>query len=111
MTTMLLRFTDDEPWDARGIIRAGSALKPVYVTPFGQLFEGDCLHVLPQIADDTIDTVFADPPFNVGKKYGKSTDDERPDGEYVQWCRKWIDECIRTLKPGEIGRASCRERV
>ncbi|MEI8195438.1 MAG: site-specific DNA-methyltransferase [Phycisphaerae bacterium] len=69
-------------------------------TSMGQLYAGDCLKILPLVRDEVVDTVFADPPFNIGKKYGKSVDDERPESEYVQWCKTWIDECIRVLKPG-----------
>ena len=47
-----------------------------------------------------VDTVFADPPFNLGKKYGANTDDLRPDNEYVSWCNQWLAECIRIIKPG-----------
>ena len=34
------------------------------------------MKVLPLIRDAVVDTVFADPPFNLGKKYGKNFDDE-----------------------------------
>lgn len=44
--------------------------------------------------------VFADPPFNLGKKYGKSTDDLRREEDYLSWCRAWLAECVRVLKPG-----------
>ncbi len=71
-----------------------------YSTRFGALFFGDCLKLLPMVEDSVIDTVFADPPFNIGKKYGKHTDDFRPDGEYLSWCKQWLAECVRVLKPG-----------
>ncbi len=75
-------------------------LSPVFRTEHGALFKGDCLEVLPLISDECVDTVFADPPFNLGKEYGESVNDLRQDDEYLDWCRKWIDECVRTLKPG-----------
>lgn len=78
------------------------ALSPVFKTEFGALFRGDCLEVLPKIADRCIDTVFADPPFNIGKEYGKSVNDCRAHDEYLAWCRQWIDECIRVLAPGGV---------
>jgi site-specific DNA-methyltransferase (adenine-specific) len=56
--------------------------------------------VLPQIKDEVVDTVFADPPFNLGKEYGKSYDDFRSDDYYLLWCKSWIKECVRTIKPG-----------
>src|SRR5260370_30450594 len=74
--------------------------RPFYATPNGMLFEGDCLETLPRIAASVVDMVFADPPFNLGKTYGRRTNDSRGDAEYIAWCRHWLAECIRILKPG-----------
>ena len=76
------------------------AIQPYYVTDFGALFDGDCQDILPIIKDFSIDTVFADPPFNLNKKYGNKSKDNLAETEYLNWCYKWIDECIRILKPG-----------
>lgn len=64
------------------------------------LFGSDCLDVLRALPDGCIHTVFADPPFNIGKSYRAGTDDERPEDEYLDWCRTWLDECVRVLAPG-----------
>jgi site-specific DNA-methyltransferase (adenine-specific) len=74
--------------------------RPAFATGAGVLFSGDCLAVLPHVAGGSVDTVFADPPFNIGKDYGEGCDDGRDDGDYVGWCGSWLDECIRVLKPG-----------
>jgi site-specific DNA-methyltransferase (adenine-specific) len=66
----------------------------------GTLYEGDCLEILPTIKSESVDTVFADPPFNLGKVYGRRSVDSRAEAEYVEWCRKWLRECWRVLKPG-----------
>lgn len=73
---------------------------PFYKSPLGALFDNDCLAVLPIIKSDSIDTVFADPPFNLDKKYGAKSKDNLPEKKYVEWCKAWLDECIRVLKPG-----------
>ena len=86
-------------FDIAPFSRNGS-LHPVYKTASGVLFKGDCLKILPTIAGSCIDTVFADPPFNLGKEYGESVNDRRADHEYLEWCQVWIDECIRVLKQG-----------
>lgn len=86
-------------FDYRGLLRTETE-SPAFVSSLGALFATDCMKVLPAIADSTVDTVFADPPFNLGKEYGKNTNDSIPEGNYVQWCKSWIDECIRILKPG-----------
>lgn len=78
----------------------GRPLRPVYASELGALFRGDCLKILPLLASETVDTVFADPPFNIGKEYGDSVDDRRAEHEYLRWCHEWIDQCIRILKEG-----------
>jgi site-specific DNA-methyltransferase (adenine-specific) len=74
--------------------------KPVYLSGAGVLFEGDCTRILPTLRSDLVDTVFADPPFNLGKAYGKRSNDSKADEEYLEWCRDWIAECVRVLRPG-----------
>jgi site-specific DNA-methyltransferase (adenine-specific) len=61
---------------------ANGSLKPMFTTRLGALFKGDCLAILGRIRDECIDTVFADPPFNIGKEYGQSVNDRREDHEY-----------------------------
>lgn len=98
-TSFLLQdqiYTQDTP----GVIGTNLSVKPVFRTSKGVLYEGDCLDILPHIADESIDTIFADPPFNLAKKYGKRVNDDRPNGEYVQWCKRWLDDCVRIIKPG-----------
>jgi site-specific DNA-methyltransferase (adenine-specific) len=89
-----------KPWSATEVIKTSRVREPSYQTDLGRLYEGDCLDIFPSIHDASVDTVFADPPFNLGKKYGSATDDDKPDCEYVEWCKKWVDESIRVLKPG-----------
>ncbi|TGL87393.1 site-specific DNA-methyltransferase [Leptospira congkakensis] len=76
------------------------APKPYFESNLGTLFDQDCMKVLPKLKENSIDTVFADPPFNIGKVYRKSTDDKRPDHEYLEWSKQWIRECVRVIKPG-----------
>src|SRR4051812_48286942 len=92
-----LRFGD--PWNGQGVI-AETAPAPILATELGVLFEGDCLAVLPHVRDESIDTVFADPPFNLGKPYGEKFDDRLADTDYVIWCKRWLDACVRVMKPG-----------
>ena len=74
--------------------------QPYFISTHGVLFDGDCLAVLPLVLSDSIDTVFADPPFNLDKKYGAKSNDNLSEQQYVAWCKAWLDECIRVLKPG-----------
>lgn len=87
--------------DVASIVRPGGELgEPYYVTKNGLLFAGDCLVYLPKLREDLVDTIFADPPFNLGKTYGRRTTDSRADADYIEWCRAWLGECVRVLAPG-----------
>ena len=74
--------------------------QPDIETELGKLYRADCLAVLPEIQPASVDMVFADPPFNLGKNYGPHSTDTMPNGDYVEWCRLWIRESVRTLVPG-----------
>lgn len=73
---------------------------PVYETKLGRLYGADCFDVLPDIPAASVDLVFADPPFNLGKDYGKGINDSLGAAHYMEWCTRWIEECVRILKPG-----------
>jgi site-specific DNA-methyltransferase (adenine-specific) len=75
-------------------------LRPHHVSEHGALFAGDCLEVLPAIRTESVDTVFADPPFNLRKEYGANCSDNMSDAEYLAWCKVWLRECVRVVKPG-----------
>jgi site-specific DNA-methyltransferase (adenine-specific) len=59
---------------------------------------GDSLKVLKKMKSNTIDLVFADAPYNIGKDFGNNQDRWDSTDEYVDWCKQWIDECLRVLK-------------
>jgi site-specific DNA-methyltransferase (adenine-specific) len=91
---------DDATFEASIYLRPGSPITPAYTSSLGALFADDCMSVLPHIRDGVVDTVFADPPFNLGKEYGESCNDLKPDEEYLRWCKVRVSECVRTIKPG-----------
>ena len=91
---------EDRTFPLDAYLKPGYSSAPEYTTPYGALFAADCMAVLPCIRDGVVDCVFADPPFNLGKEYGKNCDDLKPDLEYLNWCMKWTAECVRVLKPG-----------
>lgn len=64
-----------------------------------RIIHGDCLEVLREIPSNSVDFCFADPPYNVNKKY-ESWDDAIDIREYFNWCDKWIYELARIIKPG-----------
>lgn len=72
----------------------------VYETELGRLYQGDCLDLMQNMDSDSVDLIFADPPFNLNKLYPSKIDDNLKSDQYHRWCEKWADECIRILKPG-----------
>lgn len=87
-------------FDVSHLIAKNSVIKAFYTTDLGALFEGDCLQIMSLIKEEVADIIFADPPFNLKKIYGEKTNDNRSDAEYISWSYRWINECIRILKPG-----------
>jgi len=51
------------------------------------------------VADSTVNLIFADPPYNIGKKFGGFHDRWESDDAYASWCTRWLDLCIRKLAP------------
>lgn len=60
---------------------------------------GDCLELLSRLPDNSMDMAFADPPFNLNKKYGAHRD-SMTESDYLRWCQSWILEMARVVKPG-----------
>lgn len=63
-----------------------------------KIVQGDCLRVLKNLPDNSIDMAFADPPFNLGKEYHQYID-KLPEKQYLEWSKAWITELIRITKP------------
>ena len=65
-----------------------------------KIFWGDAIKVLEnQIADNSIDLIFADPPYNIGKSFNGYKEKWSSDEEYLKWCYQWLDLCVKKLKP------------
>lgn len=62
------------------------------------IIQGDTINILPTLESDSAQIIIADPPYNIGKDFGNNSD-KQPMDEYLNWCDKWIKECIRILKP------------
>lgn len=65
-----------------------------------KLMLGDCIERLAGMSDDSVDFAFADPPYNLKKKYAGYADDLAI-AEYFDWCDRWITEMARVLRPGK----------
>ena len=80
--------------------------------PLGQILDGDCVEAMRKLPDNSVDLVFADPPYNLQL----GGDLNRPDGSHVDavtdhwdqfdsfkvyddFSKAWLAECRRVLKP------------
>jgi len=64
-----------------------------------RIIQGDSLEVLSnEVRDDSFDLVFVDPPYNIGKNFNGHKDKWATDEDYLNWCYKWIDLCVKKLK-------------
>jgi len=64
-----------------------------------KIIQGDALKALTAIENESIDLIFADPPYNIGKNFNGHKDKWETEEEYLQWCYKWLNLCIQKLKP------------
>ena len=62
------------------------------------VLNGDCLDILKEIKNETVDLIVTDPPYNLSKDYGNNSD-KRTHIEYIDFSRKWLNEANRILKP------------
>jgi len=75
-----------------------TTIKQYKKLPLNEILCGDAIEELKKIPDDSVDMTFADPPFNLNKKYG-SYKDKRVAEDYIKWCEQWLTEMVRVTKP------------
>jgi adenine-specific DNA-methyltransferase len=65
-----------------------------------EIWHGDALSILQsEVAANSVDLIFADPPYNIGKTFGDFTDRWASDADYAHWSYQWIDLCCEKLSP------------
>ena len=74
-------------------------IEPYYSEDNGniQIYCGDCLEIMKDISDNSIDLIATDSPYNIGKNFDN---DNLPQQEYLKWCADWIKELVRVCKIG-----------
>jgi len=63
-----------------------------------KLINSDVFVGLNTVANNSIDLIFIDPPYNIGKDFNTTKDKWETDEEYLNWSYKWIDMCVEKLK-------------
>ena len=69
-----------------------------YLIDNHEIIWGDALEGLALLEASSVDLIFADPPYNIGKNFDGISDNVEEE-QYFEWCWKWIRECDRVLKP------------
>lgn len=73
-------------------------MKPYYETELGKLYHGDCREVMKGL--EHVDLIIADPPYNIGKKYGEKTNDKKDPGTYWGWFTNIFSGTYQLLNDG-----------
>ncbi len=61
----------------------------------GELWFGDSIKWLSSLESESIDLIFADPPYNIKKADWDTFESQE---KYIEWSMKWISEAARVLK-------------
>lgn len=67
-----------------------------YSHPDGEIWVGDAIVWLRSLPSESIDLIFADPPYNIKKAEWDTFESQQ---EYVNWSLEWIEQAARILKP------------
>lgn len=67
-----------------------------YSHPHGEIWAGDAIAWLSSLKTESVDMVFADPPYNIKKAEWDTFESQE---EYVEWSLLWLREAARILKP------------
>ena len=70
----------------------------IYHNDEHKIIHGDVLKGLSELPSESIDLIFADPPYNIGKDFDGLVENWKEE-EFLEWCYTWLDECYRVLKP------------
>lgn len=68
------------------------------VDPADRLICGDAFEVLPHLPAGRFDLLFADPPYNLTKEFGKEQFKQTSEEAYEKWLDKWLRLCVPLLK-------------
>lgn len=64
-----------------------------------KIIYGDALEAIKSLPNNSVDLIFADPPYNIGKNFNGQIEKWETEEGYLAWCYEWLDLCIQKLKP------------
>lgn len=78
------------------IVLQESGFRVQYEHPHGTLHQGNSVEWLHSLPAQSVDLIFADPPYNLSKAAWDSFDSQE---DYIRWSLEWIEPAARVLKP------------
>lgn len=84
----------DESGQLRGLIsRSAKTIRSDI-----EIVNGDSITELAKLPTNSIDLLFADPPYNLSKTFGKEAFRQTSSDEYEAWLESWLRLCVPLLK-------------
>ncbi len=91
INTLLMELESDQRENRnRSLENTPSFLK----TDYGTLYQMDAIKFLKSIPDNSVELVFADPPYNIKKAQWDTFESQK---KYIDWSMEWIREARRVL--------------
>lgn len=84
------------PYDFDRLFMDGVGAKEVH-NENSMAIWGDSIKVLKHMKSGSVNLIFADAPYNIGKDFGNNQDKWDTVKAYIEWCKLWLDECMRVL--------------
>lgn len=75
---------------------AATGFRLHYEHPNGRLYQGNSLEWLASLPNESVDLVFAGPPYNINKAEWDNFENQEA---YIRWSLRWIEPASRALKP------------
>ena len=84
----------------RGKVGIAVAKYRIFTKDKHTIIWGNALDIIDaEIEDGSVQLIFADPPYNIGKHFANFHDKWASDADYAKWCEIWLNLCIRKLSP------------
>ena len=65
-------------------------LKKKYDHKNHKIYLGSVFNLNKEVSDKSVDLIFADPPYNMGKNFGNNKDKWKTIEDYLEWSKEWI---------------------
>jgi site-specific DNA-methyltransferase (adenine-specific) len=93
--TIWIADREEESYRSRLVFEASADLKVAQ----NSVICGDAFKILRKLPQNSVDLLFADPPYNLSKRFGDVNWVERSSEDYEVWLESWLLLCLPLLLP------------